>query len=68
METDSASARERIRLFRLAWDACCSGFATRQVLYERFFRGDSTRNTLILYAQYDKEPATSWVQEFLGRE
>ncbi len=68
METDSASARERIRLFRLAWDACCSGFATRQVLYERFFQGDSTRNALILYARYDKEPATSWVQEFLGRE
>ena len=39
LETDSASAEERVRLFRLAWDTCCSAFASRQVLYERFFPG-----------------------------
>ena len=26
MDTDTASARERIKLFRLAWDTCCSAF------------------------------------------
>jgi len=36
---DTASAAERVRLFRLAWDTCCSAFASRQVLYERFFQG-----------------------------
>jgi 4-hydroxyphenylacetate 3-monooxygenase len=68
LDTDTASAEERVRLFRLAWDACCSSFATRQVLYERWFGGDSFRNAIILYGLYNKEPATSWVREFLEQE
>ena len=67
METDTSSAEERIRLFRLAWDACCSAFGSRQVLYERFFQGDALRNALILDNLYDKEPMTGWVREFLHR-
>ena len=65
LETDTASAEERVRLFRLAWDTCCSAFGTRQVLYERYFQGDALRNALILYNMYDKEPMTNWVREFL---
>jgi 4-hydroxyphenylacetate 3-monooxygenase len=65
LETDTASAAARVRLFRLAWDTCCSAFATRQVLYERWFGGDSFRNALILHGLYDQEPMTHWVQEFL---
>lgn len=65
LETDTASAAERVRLFHLAWDACCSAFASRQVLYERFFQGDRLRNVLLLNELYDKEPMTSWVREFL---
>ena len=38
-----ADAFERIPLFRLAWDAAISAFASRQVLYERFFFGDPVR-------------------------
>jgi 4-hydroxyphenylacetate 3-monooxygenase len=38
-----AEAFDRIPLFRLAWDASLSAFATRQVLYERFFFGDPVR-------------------------
>ncbi len=38
-----AEAFDRIPLFRLAWDAALSAFATRQVLYERFFFGDPVR-------------------------
>ena len=68
LETDTASAEERVRLFRLAWDTCCSAFASRQVLYERFFQGDAQRNALILYQRYDKEPATKMVQEFLEQD
>jgi 4-hydroxyphenylacetate 3-monooxygenase len=68
LDTDTASAEERVRLFRLAWDTCCSAFASRQVLYERFFQGDTTRNAVILYNLYDKEPMTNRVQEFLERE
>ncbi len=68
LDTDTASAEERVRLFRLAWDTCCSSFASRQVLYERYFGGDHIRNAAVLYGLYDKEPATEWVQEFLELE
>ena len=68
LETDTASAEERVRRFRLAWDTCCSAFGSRQVLYERWFGGDSFRNALLLYSLYDKEPMTTWVQEFLEQE
>jgi 4-hydroxyphenylacetate 3-monooxygenase len=68
LETDTASARERVRLFRLAWDTCCSAFAARQVLYERFFQGDRFRNVVLLNTLYDKAPMTAWVGEFLRGE
>ncbi len=65
LDTDTASAEARIKLFRLAWDTCCSAFASRQVLYERFFGGETIRNSVILDTLYDKEPMTAWVREFL---
>jgi len=65
LETDTASAAERVRLFRLAWDTCCSAFGSRQVLYERFFQGDSQRNAIILNNVTDTTPMTDMVQEFL---
>ena len=68
LDTDTATAEERVRLFRLAWDTCCSSFASRQVLYERYFGGDALRNATVLYSQYDKEPAAEWVQRFLEQE
>ena len=49
LTTDTADARERVGLLRLAWDVACSAFGGRQVLYERFFGGDPTRNALLLY-------------------
>src|SRR5207244_13419750 len=60
--------KERIRLFRLAWDIACSSFAGRQVLYERFFAGDFYRNLAPHYANHDKQPYTDMVEEFLARE
>jgi 4-hydroxyphenylacetate 3-monooxygenase len=65
LETDTASAEDRVRLFRLAWDTCCSAFASRQVLYERFFQGDQVRNALLLNALYDKQPMTDRVRALL---
>ena len=65
LETDTASAAERVRLFRLAWDTCCSAFGSRQGLYERFFQGDSQRNAIILNNVTDTTPMTEMVQEFL---
>ena len=34
---------ERVRLFRLAWDASISAFSGRQALYEYYFFGDPVR-------------------------
>jgi 4-hydroxyphenylacetate 3-monooxygenase len=65
LDTDTASAEDRIKLFRLAWDTCCSAFASRQVLYERYFGGNVLQNSIILYSLYDKEPMTDWVRRFL---
>ena len=68
LETDSSSAKDRVRLFRLAWDTCCSAFGSRQILYERFFQGDRNRNVVLMNNRYDKEPMSQWVKEFLGQE
>jgi 4-hydroxyphenylacetate 3-monooxygenase len=65
LDTDSTSAEDRVKLFRLAWDTCCSAFASRQVLYERYFGGNAMQNSIIMYHLYDKEPMTDWVRQFL---
>ena len=44
MATDSSDQPwERAKLFHLAWDASCSAFSGRQVLYERMFGGSPVR-------------------------
>ena len=65
LDTDTATARERVRLFRLAWDTACSAFGGRQVLYERYFQGDWMRNAALLLGNYDREPLMQQVREFL---
>ena len=68
MDTDTATAEERIRLFRLAWDVSCSAFGGRQTLYERYFGGDVARNAALLYQIYDRSAQRDMVQEFLNWE
>jgi 4-hydroxyphenylacetate 3-monooxygenase len=68
LATDTASARERVKLFRLAWDIACSAFGGRQVLYERFFAGDPLNRAQFLYSIYPKEPAMERIREFLGHD
>jgi 4-hydroxyphenylacetate 3-monooxygenase len=68
LETDTSSAKDRVQLFRLAWDVSCSAFGARQILYERFFQADSVRNAVILYNMTDKEPANNVVREFLAQD
>ncbi|MBI4641697.1 MAG: 4-hydroxyphenylacetate 3-monooxygenase, oxygenase component [Candidatus Tectomicrobia bacterium] len=63
----SVTARERIPLFRLAWDLSVSAFGARQVLYERFFFGDPVRMMSTLYQVYDKEPYKELIRRFLDR-
>ena len=68
LATDSTEARERVRLFRLAWDAAGSAFGSRQVLYERFFASDPLTRARAMAAIYPKAEMMDRVREFLGRD
>jgi 4-hydroxyphenylacetate 3-monooxygenase len=59
--------RERVQLFRLAWDLACSGFAGRQVLYERFFAGDPFLLMASRFLSYDRSAAVARVKAMLAR-
>jgi hypothetical protein len=66
-QSATLGGKERVRLFRLAWDIACSAFAGRQVLYERFFTGDPIRNPATRYLGYDKSEAVALAEALLGR-
>jgi len=66
--TANTNARDRVKLFRLAWDIACSAFGGRQTLYERFFFGDPARMSTALYGIYPKEPLMERVRQFLARK
>lgn len=65
LATDTANARDRARLFPLAWDVSCSAFAGRQVLYERMFGGNAVRNATMLFHTYNTAPFRQRVRAFL---
>ncbi|MGH7819180.1 MAG: 4-hydroxyphenylacetate 3-monooxygenase, oxygenase component, partial [Candidatus Binatia bacterium] len=62
-----AAPRDRVALYRLAWDVTCSAFGGRQVLYERFFFGDPVRMASALVANTDLRPLIERVNAFLAR-
>jgi 4-hydroxyphenylacetate 3-monooxygenase len=68
----TAEAKDKVALFRLAWDLVGSGWGGRQELYERFFFGDTQRMKSLNYTFYDKDEATKIVARLLqppsGRE
>src|SRR5437899_1256574 len=68
LATDTATARDRVKLFRLAWDIVGSSFGSRQVLYERFFASDPLTRARALNALYQKEDVMRRVREFLDEE
>lgn len=68
LQSATLAAKERVQLFRLAWDMTTSGFGARQTLYERFFFGDPVRMYQTLFAAYDKEPYKQRIKDFLGWE
>lgn len=61
----NSTAREKVSLFRLAWDLIGSGWAGRQELYERFFFGDQTMMKARGYLARDKTEAVAMVQRLL---
>jgi 4-hydroxyphenylacetate 3-monooxygenase len=66
-EAANADARNRIKLFRLAYDAAMSSFSGRQQLYERYFAGDPVRAAGGLYNAYDKQPHVDRIWQLLDR-
>ncbi len=66
LATDKSSARDRIKLFHLAWDIACSSFGQRQVLYERFFASDPLTRARALASTYPKKEITERVLHFLN--
>lgn len=67
LQGKSLTGPERIKLFKLAYDASITGFSSRQALYEYFFFGDPVRMAGALVNSYDREPARARVREFLAR-
>ena len=68
LATDNTSARDRVKLFRLAWDVAGNAFGSRQVLYERFFASDPLTRARAMAAIYPKGEMMERVTEFLGRD
>ena len=58
-------ARDRIPLYRLAWDTALSAFAARQVQYETYFFGDPVRMAGAIFHSKDRTPYMERVREFL---
>jgi 4-hydroxyphenylacetate 3-monooxygenase len=67
LQSATLSGPERVRLFRLAWDASISAFAGRQALYEYYFFGDPVRMAGALLKATDREPQKASVREFIDR-
>jgi 4-hydroxyphenylacetate 3-monooxygenase len=68
LATDTATARDRVKLFRLAWDIAGSAFGSRQVLYERFFASDPLTRARALNALYQRDDVMKRVRDFLDDE
>ena len=60
-------AKERVALYRLAWEVACSAFGGRQVLYERFCFGDPVAMASALVDSTDLKPLADRVRAFLKR-
>ena len=67
LQSATLTGPERVRLFRLAWDASISSFAGRQTLYEYYFFGDPVRMAGALLKATDREPQKASVREFVDK-
>ena len=68
LATEGSTARDRVKLFRLAWDIAGSAFGSRQVLYERFFASDPLTRARALGAIYPKDEMMDRVRDLLNDE
>ncbi|MFT0862448.1 4-hydroxyphenylacetate 3-hydroxylase family protein [Ancylobacter sp. G4_0304] len=62
----SLSSAERVKLFKLAWDAVGSEFASRHAQYEIFYSGPRTVTTGMAFRTFDWSQATGAVDRLLA--
>lgn len=60
------SSEERVQLFKLAWDAVGSEFASRHTQYEMFYSGPRMVTTGMAYRTFDWSKATGQVDDLLA--
>lgn len=66
LQATQLDAKNRVKLFRLAWDLTMSSFGTRQTQYERYFFGDPIRLASGLYNKYPKKIHAENIRSFLS--
>ncbi|MBS0527058.1 MAG: 4-hydroxyphenylacetate 3-monooxygenase [Proteobacteria bacterium] len=64
-QSPAASARDKIRFYKLAWDAVGSEFASRHEQYEMFYSGASFVTTGHSYRTYDWPAAARLLNDML---
>ncbi len=60
------NAKDRVKLFKLAWDAIGSEFGSRHTQYEMFYAGAQFAVRNHSFRTYDWEKATSMVDDFMS--
>jgi 4-hydroxyphenylacetate 3-monooxygenase len=60
------AAREKVGLFKLAWDLVGSDFGSRHLLYELFYAGDPSLLMAGFHREFDKRACMDRVKEFLA--
>ncbi len=61
-----ATSLERVKLFKLAWDAVGSEFGSRHLQYEKFYSGSSVVLNGHNFNNYDWKAATAMVDGFMA--
>lgn len=65
MRGKNLAVAEKSRLFRLAWDLVGDSYASRQDLYERWHRGDISRNRANLYMSFDRKALVARLRDVI---
>ena len=60
------NAKDRVKLFKLAWDAIGSEFGSRHIQYEIFYAGAQFAVRNHSFRTYDWEKATGMVDDFMS--
>jgi 4-hydroxyphenylacetate 3-monooxygenase len=61
------SARDKVALFKLAWDLVGSDFGSRHTLYELYYAGDPSMLMAGFHRDFDKAACVARVQELLAQ-